>query len=205
MEVPLLHSPFLSPLSFYIYFDITWLLIDCTPFTHARVHSLSISFALTAFQARLVICASKIIFSIESAKCKGFVLISDHSDASGASEEEREKVYGLYNVLFPMSNGGFPVTLRAIHRWNPPPIDLYEKIDYVVSKELRVRITHITGETQEERFSKLAEYGIAKSSLPDVIGGDAKRLEWMQCVDRMVTEELSRAESNRNNQSKARM
>ena len=190
--------PFLSPLS--LYFDITWLLIDCAPFTHACVHSLSIPFALISFQARLVICASKIIFSIESAKCKGFVLISDHSNAYEASEEERQKAYGLHNVLFPMINGGFPVTLRAIHRWNPPPIDLYEKIDYVLSKELRVRTTHITGETREERFSKLAEYGIARSSLPDVIGGDVRRLEWMQYVDRMVTEELSRAESRQNNQ-----
>ena len=132
------------------------------------------------------------IHEMESAKHKGFVLISDHADASGASEEEKERVYGLYNILFPMSNGGFPVTLRAVHRLIPPLIDLglYEKIDYVVSREFRVRIVHIIGETQEERLSKLgAEYGIGKSSLPDVIGGDAEKEEWTQWLDEMILEE----------------
>ena len=132
---------------------------------------------------------SKIIHEIESAKYKGFVLISDHTDATGASEEEKERVYGLYNVLFPMSNGGFPVALRAVHRLNPPPMDLYEKIDHVLSRHLRVRITHINGDTQEGRLSKLAEsYGIGKSSLPDIIGGDAGKEEWTQRLDEMIVE-----------------
>ena len=88
-----------------------------------------------------------------------------------------------------MSNGGFPVALRAVHRLNPPPIDLCGKIDHVLSRHLRVRITHINGETQEEMLSKLAEsYGIGKSSLPDVIGGDSEKDEWTQWLDEMIME-----------------
>ena len=68
-------------------------------------------------------------------------------------------------------------------------MDLYEKIDHALSRHLRVRITHINGDTQEGRLSKLAElYGIGKSTLPDVIGGDAGKEEWTQWLDEIIVE-----------------
>jgi len=137
--------------------------------------------------ARVIFYAANMISDIESARYKGFVVVSDHTAAFGASEEEKEQVYQFYNLLLPMRNG-FPLKLRAVHRLNPPPIDLYEKLDHVLGFELRGRTTHTNGETQEENLATLSEYGIGRSSLPDIVGGDATKEEWTQWLDEAMVE-----------------